>query len=264
MSGSSKAAPVRRVKTEIAAHDLHHIWVRGLDLTADVIGSLSFGDMVFLLLTGRRPEPAELRLVDAMLVSLVEHGLTPSAMVARVTYSVAPESLQGAVAAGLLGAGSVVLGSMEECGQLLTRVSDEVAAGSGRSDAVARIVSEYRAAGRHLPGIGHAIHTEGDPRAVRLAALAEECGFRGSYLAALDEVVELASAGGKRLPANVTGTISAILLELGVPWPVHRGFALISRTAGLVAHVGEEMAEPITPALRRLMREDEAKARAEQ
>jgi citrate synthase len=254
-------ATVSRVKTDIAAHDLHHIWVRGLDLTADVMGSMTFGEMVFLLIGGRRPDARELRLVDAMLVSLVEHGLTPSAMVARVTYSVAPESLQGAVAAGLLGAGGVVLGSMEDCGRLLTRISDEVAAGSSRAAAIDGIVAEYRAVGRRLPGMGHAIHTEGDPRAARLYELAGECGYRGEHLAALEALAAAASRNGKQLPLNVTGAVAAILLELGVPWRLHRGFALVSRTAGLVAHIGEELSEPITPAIRRLMREDEEKAR---
>jgi citrate synthase len=257
-----RTKPVSRVKTDMASHDLHHIWVRGLDLTADVMGKLSFGDMVFLLVGGRLPDADELRLVDAILVALVEHGLTPSAMVARVTYSVAPESLPGAVAAGLLGAGSVVLGSMEECGRLLTRVAEETSAGVGRSESITRIVDEYRAAGKRLPGIGHAIHTEGDPRAARLYALAQECGRHGSHLDALTELADLAAPPGKLLPVNVTGAVAAILLELGVPWPLHRGFALISRSAGLVAHVGEEMSEPITPGIRRLLREDEAKARA--
>jgi citrate synthase len=262
MSAAPRSRPVSRVQTDIASHDLHHIWVRGLDLTAEVMGQVSFGEMVFLLVAGRRPDAEELHLVDAMLVALVEHGLTPSAMVARVTYSVAPESLQGAVAAGLLGAGSVVLGSMEECGRLLTRVGEEVAAGADRTESITKIVGEYRCAGLRLPGIGHAIHTEGDPRAARLYALAEECGRRSEHLDALEELAALASPPGKQLPVNVTGAVAAILLELGVPWQLHRGFALISRSAGLVAHVGEELREPILPAIRRLLREDEAKARA--
>jgi citrate synthase len=116
--------------TEISSHDLHHIWVRGHDLTRDLIGKLTFTEMVLLLVCGRLPDPAEHRLLDAILVSLVEHGLTPSAAVARVTYAVAPEALQGAVAAGLLGAGSAVLGSMEECGQVLARIADESSAGT--------------------------------------------------------------------------------------------------------------------------------------
>jgi citrate synthase len=241
--------------TGIASHDLHHIWVRGIDLVDDVIGVRSFTETVFLLVAGRMPTPEETRMLDAILVSLVEHGLTPSAVVARVTYSVAPESLQGAIAAGLLGAGSVVLGSMEECGRILTQVQAAADSGSSRSGVVSAVVDEYLRDGRRLPGVGHAIHREGDPRAARLFVLADEYGFSGVHVQTLKEFAEVAeSKTGKSLPINVTGAVSAILLELGVPWRLHRGFALISRSAGLVAHVGEEIEQPITPNLRRLVR----------
>jgi citrate synthase len=248
--------PPSRIATEIASSDLHHIWVRGLDLTEDLMDRLTFGEMVFLLVGGRLPDPGERRLVDAMLVALVEHGLTPSAVVARMTYSVAPEAFQGAVAAGLLGAGSVVLGSMEECGRLLTRIDDEVSAGADRGSAIAALVDEYRALGRHLPGMGHAIHTEGDPRAPRLYAIAEACGRRGRFLDTMTELSRVAGErAGRRLPINVTGAVAGILLELGVPWQLHKGFALISRSAGLVAHLGEELEAPITPAIRTMIRD---------
>ena len=263
MSAAKKAKSVTgelsEIRTDIAASDLHHIWIRGHDLAKEVIGVRSFGEVIFLLVGGRIPNPQELRLVDAMLVSLVEHGLTPSAMVARVTYAVAPESLQGAVAAGLLGAGGMVLGSMEDCGRLLTQIADEVRDGSTRQAAIARIVEEYKSAGRHLPGIGHAIHTEGDPRAVRLYELAAECEHHGEYLESLVQLASVAGRGNKQLPINVTGAVAAILLELGVPWRLHRGFALISRSAGLIAHIGEEADRPITPALRRLARQVDAR-----
>jgi citrate synthase len=241
--------------TEIASHDLRHIWVRGVDLVDEVMGTRSFTETVFLLVVGRMPEPSETRMLDAILVSLVEHGLTPSAVVARVTYSVAPESLQGAVAAGLLGAGSVVLGSMEECGRILTRAQEAIDAGVDRHDAVTEVVDEYLQARRRLPGVGHAIHTEGDPRATRLFAVAGECGCRGAYVETLEELAAVAATATSRtLPINVTGAVSATLLELGIPWQLHRGFALISRSAGLVAHIGEETQHPITPDLRRLVR----------
>jgi citrate synthase len=245
--------------TEIASNDLHHIWIRGIDLTADIMGRLSFSDVVFLLIQGRIPEARERRLLDAVLVSLVEHGLTPSAIVARINYSVAPESIQGAVASGLVGVGSLVLGSMEECGRLLTRIAEDVQSGIPRPDVVREVAEEYRRERKRLPGIGHQIHTEGDPRAARLYAIAEECELRGPHLETLEELVRAAEAlSGRRLPLNVTGAVAAILLELGVPWQLHRGFALISRSAGLVAHIGEEMQRPITPAIRRLARESGA------
>jgi citrate synthase len=252
----SVSGSISDIRTDIAANDLHHIWVRGNDLTADVMGSRTFTDTIFLLIAKRFPEQNEQKIVDAMLVSLMEHGLTPSAMVARVTYAVAPESLQGAVAAGLLGAGGVVLGSMEECGKVLTRVAAEVDAGSSQKEAIAGIVAQYRSEGRHLPGMGHAIHTEGDPRAAKLFELARELGFDGRHVAALQALAD-AAARSKPLPINVTGAVAALLLELGIPWQLHRGFALISRSAGLIAHIGEELEQPITPAIRALMRRSE-------
>src|ERR1700728_4404841 len=151
------------------------------------MGELTFAEVVYLLVAGRLPDAREKVLLEATLVALMEHGLTASAMVARATYWAAPEAIQGAVAAGLLGAGSRVLGSMEECGKILTRIDAAVSAGSASGDAADAIVAEYREAGRRLPGIGHAIHTEGDPRAERLFEVAQECGYSGRHVAAIKD-----------------------------------------------------------------------------
>jgi len=244
------------IGTRIARHDLHHIWVRDYDLTGELMGSVSFTEMIFLLICGRLPDTGDRRLLDAILTSLVEHGLTPSAVTSRLTYAVAPEAIQGAVAAGLLGAGSVLLGSMEECGMLLTRIAAEVDEGADAAAVARQIVAESRAGGRRIPGVGHSIHTEGDPRAARLFEIAAECGRRGAHVAAMFTLAEVAQQViGRALPVNATGAIAALLLELGVPWRLHRGFALISRTAGLIAHIDEEIQAPITPAVRTLLRE---------
>jgi citrate synthase len=242
------------VTTAIARHDLHHIWVRDYDLTADLMGKISFSEMIFLMIGGRLPEADERVLLDAVLNTLVEHGLTPSAVASRMTYAVAPEAMQGAVAAGLLGVGSVLVGSMEECGMLLTRIA---AADVGPEAAVEEIVREYRSSGRRVPGVGHSIHVDGDPRAARLFEIAEACGRAGSHVNAMHALAQAAErASGRSLPINATGAVAAVLLELGVPWRVHRGFALISRTVGLIAHIDEEMQAPITPAIRALLRGD--------
>jgi citrate synthase len=214
--------------------------------------------MVFLLVCGRLPEERQRRLMDGVLVTLMEHGLTPSAAAARMTYSVAPESIQGAVAAGLLGAGSLVLGSMEGCGHLLTCIDAEVREGASEQQVIEQSVNDLRQRGERVPGLGHSIHTNGDPRAVRLFEIGAECGMCGDHVRRLGEVSRIASRlFGHELPINATGAIAAILLELGVPWQLHRGFALISRTAGLVAHIAEERALPITPPLRQLLRQGE-------
>jgi citrate synthase len=244
------------LSTNIGSHSTHHIWVRDLDLTAEVMGERTFTEVAYLLIVGRLPSSDERRMLDAVLVSLMEHGLTPSAAVTRLTYAVAPEAVQGAVAAGLLGAGSVVLGSMEECGRLLSDIADEVATGVDRADAIEMVVHRYRDERRKLPGLGHVVHVDGDPRAVRLYELAEQLGFLGDHLVTMRDLAGAASArSGRALPINVTGAVAAVLLELDVPWQLHRGFALIARTAGLVAHVGEERSAPISPQLRRAMRD---------
>jgi citrate synthase len=239
------------LRTGLSSYDLHHIWLRGLDLTGEIMGHRTFAEVVYLLITGELPAPQDRVLLDATLVALMDHGLTASAVVARATYWAAPEAMQAAVAAGLLGAGSRVLGSMEECGQILTQIDTRTEAGEERSRVIDAIIDDYRGQRRHLPGIGHPIHTEGDPRAARLLEIAADCGRTGRHVAAMHELHERAEARiGRRLPLNVTGAIAAVLLELGIPWQLHRGFALISRAAGLVAHVGEERWAPITPALR--------------
>jgi len=246
----------RSITTELATNDLHHIWIRGIDLADEIMGKRSFAEVVFLLLVGRLPEPAEAEMTDAILVSLMEHGLTPSAIVARMTYSVAPEALQGAVSAGLLGAGSLVLGSMEECGRLLSDLTEEVNSGASVDAAIDRKVADYRANRRKLPGFGHIIHKEGDPRAKRLLELAKERGLAEEQIDLLERLADSArKPDGAALPLNVTGAVAAILLGFGVPWRLHRGFALISRTAGLVAHIDEEMSAPISSSLRRIVRE---------
>jgi citrate synthase len=258
LSTQPAPTPASAIRTEIASSDLHHIWVRGIDLSRELMGSATFAQVVFLLLQRRMPDERETRVVDAILVALMEHGLTPSAVVSRTTYAVAPESLQGAVAAGLLGAGSVVLGSMEECGQLLTRIDREVEAGTSADASIQGIVAEYRQGGLHIPGVGHVIHTEGDPRATRLFEIGREVGLDGGHIERMQQLADAAGSAAKRaLPVNVTGATAALLLELGVPWPLHKGFALISRAAGLVAHVAEELESPIVPAIRTIIRGSE-------
>jgi citrate synthase len=260
-NAAAEASPARTntrsgIGTRIARHDLHHIWVRDYDLTGELMGSVSFTEMIFLLICGRLPDASDRRLLDAILTSLVEHGLTPSAVASRMTYAIAPEAIQGAVAAGLLGAGSVLLGSMEECGMLLTRIATETAEGADALTVAGQIVAEFQAGRRRIPGVGHSIHTEGDPRATRLFEIGAECGRQGSHVAAMFTLAGAAQqAVGRPLPVNATGAIAALLLELGVPWRLHRGFALISRTAGLIAHIDEETQAPITPAVRTLLRE---------
>jgi citrate synthase len=221
------------------------ITVRGRDLAGELMGRVTFTELAFLLVQGRAPDAGETRLLDAVLVSLADHGLTPTVLAARLTYTGAPESLQGSVAAGLLGAGSVFLGVVEDTARFL----EEVLASGGTAAAAVRARLD---AGQRVPGLGHPVHKVQDPRTPRLYAIAEEAGRLGPHLRLLREVAGAQrEATGRALPINGAGVAGAALADLGFPAALVRGFALLARTAGLVAHLGEEMERPLGMALYR-------------
>jgi citrate synthase len=228
--------------TRIASSTPDDIVVRGKSLCRDLLGKLTFTEMTCLLVLGRVPSPGETALVDACLVALMEHGLTPSVLAARLVYGSAPEALQGAVAAGLLGVGGRFVGTVEGCAALLDRM---VAAADPPAEA-ARIVEEHRSARRPLPGFGHNLHVPDDPRPPRLFAVARERGLAGRHIAALQTLsAALDRALGRHLTINATGAVAAALRDVGVPAEILRGFALIARCAGLVGHLHEEQQRPL-------------------
>ncbi|MDY6948569.1 MAG: citryl-CoA lyase [Pseudomonadota bacterium] len=221
------------------------ILVRGRDLCEELIGRISFTDHVWLLVTGELPNESQRRVLDAALVAIAEHGLVPSVQASRMTLAAAPEALQGAVAAGLLGCGSVILGAAEDAGRLLHEVVTRADAGSLR-DAAIGIVREYRAERRTIPGYGHPLHKGYDPRALRLLEVARQAGTHGRHAEAalaLDGV--LPEITGKPLAMNVSSAIPAILLDAGYPLLAVKGVPLLARTASLIAHLLEERTRPI-------------------
>ena len=223
-------------ETSVGTSDADSITVMGRDLSSELLGKTTFTELTFLLVQRRDPSPGETRLLDAVLVALADHGLTPTVLAARLTHTGAPESLQGAMAAGLLGAGSVFLGVVEDTVRFLDAAGDDVEV------AVAREVD----AGRRVPGLGHPVHKVEDPRTPRIYEIAEETGLLGSYLARLREVAAAyARQTGRELPINGAGVAGAALADLGFPAPLLRGFALLARTAGLLGHLAEEMQSPI-------------------
>lgn len=240
------------MRTSLGKAEADRVLVRGLDLTDELLGEVTYTDMVALLLLGRRPQAAERRMLDALLVSLIEHGLVKPVVAARFVYSNAPESLQAAVAASLLGAGSRHLGSSEWCARML---QDAMAEASDDLAAVARrIVDDHRTAGQRIPGIGHRTHAAGDPRAVRLFAIARETDTYGSHCRLLELIsTEAGERSGRTLPVNVTGAIAAIASDMGFRWEITRGFALMARTLGALAHIQEEMDAPLSDELIRLV-----------
>lgn len=232
-------------RTSIATSDADSITVRGHDLCADLIGRIDFSDYVWLLVLGERPTRPQRAMLDACLVAIAEHGLVPSVQAARMTLAAGPEAWQGAMAAGLLGMGSVVAGSSEQAGRYLAEVL--AAAGDGDIEAAAiASLQAHKAQRRKVAGLGHPQHSGGDPRADRLLAIADELGISGRHVAALRLLGRHASRIIERpLPINVSGAIPACMLDAGWPLAALKAVPLLARTAGLSAHLYEESQRPI-------------------
>jgi citrate synthase len=232
--------------TDIAWSSSDSITVFGRSLPDEILGHLSFGDMAFLELTARTPTPNESRMFNAMLVTLVEHGLTPSTMVARLTYLGAPEAMQAAVAAGLSGLGSVFVGSVEGSAKMLSEALPDRSAPADLDALAGGIIDRFAATKSIIPGIGHPFHKPIDPRTPRLIQIAKETGFDGPYVSLIQKVA--AEAGRRRqrdLPANATGILGALACEMGFDWKVCRGLGVMARAVGIVGHILEESRNPI-------------------
>lgn len=247
----SQARQNKPMESRIGWSNEHEIFLYGHSLTRELMGKFDLGAMAFLELTSRVPTPSESVMINAMLVALVEHGITPSTLVTRLTHYGAPESIQGAVAAGLLGLGDVFVGTIEGAARMLQEALANHKPGDATPDyaALARgIVEEFRQSRRILPGFGHPIHKPDDPRAMRLIELARENGMAGKYITLLLAVsAEADKQYGKHLVMNVTGAIGALAGEMGIPWRFARGLGIMARAVGLVGHIREELERPIAP-----------------
>ena len=241
------------LKSDIAWSTPDAIGVHGYDLCNDLMGEINFGDMAFLEVTARLPNANESRLFNAILITLVEHGIVPSTLAARMTYAGAPEAMQGAVAAGLLGLGSVFVGSTEGAARML---SDAIPMATPQGDRPSKaalqamaqtIVNDHRAHKKIIPGLGHPIHKPIDPRTPRLFAIAEQTGFHGHYVELMQVVADTAGAAfGRVLPINATGAIGALCCEMALEWKVSRGLGVMARAVGLVGHILEESRTPMS------------------
>jgi citrate synthase len=221
------------------------IVIRGKDLCQDLIGNVGFTDYFWFLLTGGIPQPAQRRVLDATLVAIAEHGLVPSVQASRMTYAAAPEALQGAVAAGILGCGSVILGAAQDAGVLLAEVVSR-SAEVGPDAAAAQAITERRNAKRAIPGYGHPLHKGEDPRATRLFAVAAEAGLPDAHRRAARRIEALLPGiTGKALVMNVSAAIPAVLLDAGFPLGALKGVPILARTASLIANLLEEQTRPI-------------------
>lgn len=239
--------------TSLGTSDADSISLMGLDLAGDLMGKVGFGELAFWMVAQRRPTPGEARLFEAVLVSLADHGFTPTAIAARLTYYSAPDSIQGAVAAGLLGGGSRFLGVTEDTGMFLhSIVSDLENTGSWDEsqwdDLALRVVRDRRAAGAFVPGLGHPVHKSGDPRVPVLIAIATEEDVRGPHMKLFEAIGRVHDQVlGRTLPLNGAGIAGAALADLKLPVSMLRGFSLLARTAGLIGQIAEEQRSPIGP-----------------
>lgn len=235
-----------RPASEIARAFPDRIEVRGRDLTGDLLGRLTFTEYFHLLLTGREPSAEERFFLDALLVAIAEHGMMPSNVAARMTLAADPGSLHGAVAAGILGAGPVLLGTSESCARLLEQAEDQVQAGRTPDAVAEELARSMHAAGERVPGFGHPIHRPLDPRAERLLELADEHGVSGAHVALARAFrAAVATVWATPLPMNVAMPIAAVLLDLGFPPSTAKTVPILARTAGLLAHLVEESGRPI-------------------
>ena len=228
--------------TSISHSTIDKIYVRGSDLVDDLIGEMTFTEMILFHLTGKRPSKGHTMVMDAVLVTLMEHGITPSVIATRLIFHSAPDSLQSAVAAGLLGVGTTFIGTMEGCAKFL----EEILSAPEGAQARARAIAEgHRESHRPVHGFGHPQHKPDDPRTPKLIAVAERAGVKGDHIAALRLLsAEVDRAFGRHITINATGGTAALLGEIGIPREIVRGIAVISRSAGLVGHILEESRKP--------------------
>ena len=234
------------IRSQMGWSTTDKIVVRGHDLPNELIGHIDLGGMAFLEIMGRLPTAPEADMFNALLVTLVEHGMTPQAIASRMISAAAPEALQAAVAAGLCGVGSVFAGGSEQCAKILQEALQDRPVADDLDQIAVGIVESHVARKVVIPGIGHPVHKPIDPRTPVLFAIAERNGFRGRYVALLEAISREAERRLQRaLPINATGAIGAVLCELGFSWRICRGIAVISRAVGLVGHIAEEMRNPI-------------------
>ena len=253
LTGLRKVFPMSTCKTHIATADATSITVRGHSLTAELMPHKSFTEMIYFLTCGRMPTPSQARVLDVCLVTLMEHGWTPTSMITRMAIDSVPDQVQVAMAAGLLTVGSVFAGTIEGCAQILQAGIDE----PDLDAYCARVVQQFRADKATLPGFGHRAHKPDDPRSPVILQVASEAGHSGRYVDLLQRLSRAVDAAyGKHLTINATGAIAAVLLEIGLPAPAMRGIAVISRAGGLLGHILEERQTHAAREMWRLTREN--------
>ncbi|MCB0993175.1 MAG: citryl-CoA lyase [Acidimicrobiales bacterium] len=244
------STPQPTYRTGIGASDLHSIKLLGHELADDLLGQITFGELAYWLVAKRRPSPGQRVMFEAVLVALADHGFTPTAISARLTYLSAPDSIQGALASGLLGGGSRYLGVTEDAALFLHAALADLdslpTTDEGWDEAALDLVGRTKQAGRFVPGLGHPVHKDGDPRTPTLMRLARENAQFGPHLELFSAIGRVhPQVLGRTLPLNGAGVCGAVLADIDLPMGVMRGFALLARCAGILGHLAEEMTDPV-------------------
>lgn len=242
MADKKSRGQAENPQTRLCSYTKDAVFYGSDNLVNDLLGKATFIDVFLKQLLGRLPTAAERVVIDAVLVTLMEHGMTPSAIATRMIYSSSPENLQAGVAAGLLAVASRFVGTMEPAAEILNRI---VMSGEGASEVAKEIAQSYRQRREPVPGFGHHLHSPDDPRALALLVLAREQGLYGAQCRALEKLsLEIDAAAGRHITINATGAIAALLGEIGIPNGLMRGFAVLARCAGLITHIAEEQRDP--------------------
>ena len=240
----------QKYQTGIGTSTADSITLLGKDLASEILGKVSFGELAFWLIAKRKPSNGELIIFEAVLASLADHGFTPTAIAARLTYSSAPDSLQGALASGLLGGGSRFLGVTEDCAKFLNNhinsLSQIPTTVEGWDHVARDVIAKTKDSGKFVPGLGHPVHKNGDPRTPVLMSLAKQNSTFGNHLSLFDAIGRVhPEILKKNLPLNGAGVCGAALADLNLPMGAMRGVALLARCAGLLGHLVEEQENPI-------------------
>lgn len=237
--------PSTRIGTPTS--DTHRIRMRGRDTLDEIVGEKSFSEAFYFIVTGRDLPPEQVRVFDACLVILMDHGITPTALVARMVHDSMPDDVQIPMIAGTMMVGNKYVGTMAGAGALF---KEAVESGGDRREWAKGVVQRFREQKKFIPGYGHPYYFPTDPRADRMFKIAMEGGCSGDYIDCAKILAEeIEAARGKPLTLNVTGALGAVLNEVGFPVEVMRAAAAVGRAAGLVGHIYEEMQNPIAPSV---------------
>jgi citrate synthase len=226
-------------KTSITEIKPNEVRLRGYRID-ELMGSISFAEAVYLAYKSELPSADVARMMNAILVSSIDHGASPPSALAARTVASTGAPLNAAVAAGILSINRHHGGAIQGCMKVLQIGIDRVHQSGETVDKIAAdLVAEYKSSGKRIAGLGHRIHTN-DPRTAKLFQLAQELGIAGEGVQMIIAIQSSLKDAGKALPINVDGAIAAVLLDLDIPSELANAMFFIARVPGLILQAHEE------------------------